>query len=72
MRGTPLAATRSDGPRLLAFLHKEYRMDLCTLISPIFDLLQFQYNAVFFWATWVGFDVPNARTLLGGLLGCTA
>ncbi|MEK6642409.1 MAG: hypothetical protein AABZ08_00745 [Planctomycetota bacterium] len=47
-------------------------MDLCTLISPIFDVLQFQYNAIFFWATWVGFEVPNARTLFGGLLGCTA
>ncbi|MBI5762805.1 MAG: hypothetical protein HZA51_04685 [Planctomycetes bacterium] len=47
-------------------------MDLCSLLSPIFDILQFQYNTVFFWANWVGFQVPSARTLFGGLLGCTA
>jgi hypothetical protein len=48
-------------------------MDLiCTFLNPMFDLIQFQYNAMFFWASWVGLEVPNARTLFGGFLGCPA
>lgn len=72
MRGTPLAAIWYDRPRIAGHFHKEYDVDICSLLSPIFDIMQFQYNAVFFWANWVGFQVPNARTLFGGLLGCSA
>jgi len=47
-------------------------MDLCTLISPLFDLMQTPFNLMFFWAPWVGLQVPDMRTLFGGLIGCTA
>jgi hypothetical protein len=45
-------------------------MSLCSLLTPFLDLLQFQYNIFFFWAPWFGLQVPNAQTLIGGLVGC--
>ncbi len=46
-------------------------LTLCSLLAPVFEVLQQVLNIAWFPLSIFGSPVPSASQLLGGVLGCS-